>query len=147
MIQCLQLSRHMTVHCFLRSLGIRVSLAVDCHSFSWILVSICDSCSFGALGLRLLYHAPSLTHSLSLSIVLLDVLIHLILHADTLPGPQTPSSCSVLVTMPSSLPPTKARWSDIWKAGIAVNTMCIQHGFTGKAVWLGKSHRVYRFSF
>ena len=39
------------------------------------------------------------------------------------------------------------RWVDIWAAGVAVNTMCIQHGFTGKGVWLGKSHEVYRTLF
>ena len=41
--------------------------------------------------------------------------------------------------MAPHLPPTAAKWFDIWAAGVAVNTMCIQHGFTGIAVGLGKS--------
>ena len=39
--------------------------------------------------------------------------------------------------MPSNLPPTIAKWSDIWAGGVAVNTMCVQHGFTGTAQWFG----------
>ena len=144
-MQCLQIFRHMASHCLLRSLGTGVSMfAQDCPSTS-ILVSIYDSCSFEALDLRPLRPAPSLPHSLFLSTVLLNVLFQLIPHVNTLPEPTAPSSCSILVTMPYDLPPTKARWRDIWRAGIAVNTMCIKHGFTGKGVGLGKSHRVYRF--
>ena len=41
--------------------------------------------------------------------------------------------------MPSNLPPTEAKWFDVWAAGVAVNTMCVQHGFTGTAVGLGMS--------
>ena len=40
--------------------------------------------------------------------------------------------------MPLNLPPTRASWFDIWAAGVAVNTMCVQHGFTGTSLWLGK---------
>lgn len=33
---------------------------------------------------------------------------------------------------------TKESWFSVWAAAIAVNTMCIQYGFTGKADNLGK---------
>lgn len=46
--------------------------------------------------------------------------------------------------MPHNLPPTNARWFDIWAAGVAVNTMCVHHGFTGTGFGLGKSSQVYR---
>ena len=145
--QWLHLFRRMTINYLLWSLQTGVPDMVDCQGVS-LSVSIYDSCIFGALDLRPLRPAPSLPPSLFLSTVLLDVLSRLLADADTVPGPTTPSSCVALVTMPSDSPPTLARWLDIWEAAVAVNTMCIQHGFTGKAVWLGKSHREYMgFSF
>lgn len=50
-----------------------------------------------------------------------------------------PISCHILVNMPQGVEPTLASWFDIWAAGVAVNTMCIKHGFTGTALWLGRS--------
>ena len=30
-------------------------------------------------------------------------------------------------------------WFDLWGAAVAVNTMCVQHGMQGRAVYLGKA--------
>ena len=40
--------------------------------------------------------------------------------------------------MPPDKPATQAKWFDIWAAGVAINTMCVQHGFTGIVKQLGK---------
>lgn len=47
-----------------------------------------------------------------------------------------------MVSMPRNLPPTIASWFDIWAAGVAVNTMCVQHGFSGTGVWLGDNEQI-----
>ena len=49
-----------------------------------------------------------------------------------------PNSCYVVVNMTSSRIATSANWLSIWEAGVAVNTMCIQFGFSGKAIYLGR---------
>ena len=40
--------------------------------------------------------------------------------------------------MPDNIPPTKASWFDIWAAGVAINTMCVQFGFKGEVRQLGE---------
>ena len=40
--------------------------------------------------------------------------------------------------MPTTGELTKASWWDIWTAGVAVNTLCIQNGLKGIASDLGK---------
>ena len=47
-------------------------------------------------------------------------------------------SCRILVNMPAIKPPTQAKYFNIWAGGIAMNTMCIQHGYTGIVEQLGK---------
>ncbi|KAF6227539.1 hypothetical protein HO173_012178 [Letharia columbiana] len=44
---------------------------------------------------------------------------------------QVPTSCIIVVSMTPSKFGTKAKWFEIWAAGVPVNTMCIQHGFSG----------------
>ncbi|KAM0802522.1 hypothetical protein BDR22DRAFT_961414 [Usnea florida] len=56
--------------------------------------------------------------------------------------PTTAESCRILVSMPSNLPPTRARWFDIWAGGVAVNTMCVKYGFTGTANSLGANNEI-----
>ncbi len=51
---------------------------------------------------------------------------------------QDPTSCMIVVSMTPSKFGTKANWFAIWAAGVAVNTMCIQHGFSGTAIHLGE---------
>ena len=51
-----------------------------------------------------------------------------------------PDSCEIHVSIPPTWPSlSRARWVDLWEAGIALNTMCIQHGMTGTAYQLGES--------
>ena len=33
--------------------------------------------------------------------------------------------------------PTQATWFDIWAAGVAINTVCVQHGLAGRVTDLG----------
>ncbi|KAL9047481.1 MAG: hypothetical protein Q9206_006746 [Seirophora lacunosa] len=51
-------------------------------------------------------------------------------------GPRE-TRCHVVVNMAPNLAPTLETWFKIWAAGVAVNTMCVQHGMMGKAVSLG----------
>lgn len=44
----------------------------------------------------------------------------------------------LLVDMPTTGDVTKASWWDIWTAGVAVNTLCIQNGLKGTSNDLGK---------
>lgn len=55
---------------------------------------------------------------------------------------RTWTSCYIQVTMPPDSAPTEATWFDIWAAGVAVNTMCIQHEFTGNAIMLGANDQI-----
>ena len=95
--------------------------------------------------LKLALLKESESHSLTFHLLILlstdssGVLPRLMPHADApISVPVSESSCRVLVTMPSNLPPTRAKWSDIWAGGVAVNTMCVQHGLTGTAKWFGR---------
>ena len=49
-----------------------------------------------------------------------------------------PTSCYIAVDMTPSRFATNANWLRIWEAGVAVNTLCIQHGFSGTAYHLGR---------
>lgn len=46
----------------------------------------------------------------------------------------------LLVDMPVTGDVTRASWWDIWTAGVAVNTLCIQNGLKGTSSDLGKSY-------
>ena len=48
---------------------------------------------------------------------------------------QDPTSCMIVVSMTPSKFGTD--WFEIWAAGVAVNTMCIQRGFSGTGLHLG----------
>ena len=43
--------------------------------------------------------------------------------------------------MPTTGDVTKASWWDIWTAGVAVNTLCIQNGLKGTSSDLGKFYQ------
>ena len=50
----------------------------------------------------------------------------------------------LLVDMPTTADVTRASWWDIWTAGVAVNTLCIQNGLKGTSSDLGKFYRCQR---
>lgn len=50
----------------------------------------------------------------------------------------------LLVDMTTTGEVTKASWWDIWTAGVAVNTLCIQNGLKGTSSDLGKSYHCRR---
>ena len=51
-----------------------------------------------------------------------------------------PQDCSMEIDIaPADHPQTLASWYDIWLAGVAINTMCVQNGMSGSAIILGKS--------
>lgn len=46
--------------------------------------------------------------------------------------------------MPTTGEVTKASWWDIWTAGVALNTLCIQNGLKGTSSDLGKFYHCRR---
>ena len=46
-------------------------------------------------------------------------------------------ACSILVDMAPNVPATMSSWWEIWTAGVAVETMCVQRGMAGTAINLG----------